>query len=384
MKRILVVTGGFLPGRKYGGIVTSRVNFVLGLEPYYEIRVVTPNHDYHEAEPYDGITDDWMTFGRRSSVRYLSDRAFHGEFFSECLESFHPDLVYLSGTITSYFQYNRTVIRAAKERNIPVLITPDGDVCNRALEHSRAKKAAAIAACRAARAFQGVHFQVTLEEERENLIRLLGISPERITLVPNMPAVFESTKRTRKESGLLRVVFCARIHPHKNPELAIRAVKLCPAGVSLDLYGQIEDAAYWARCAALIGADAHRIRYCGALFPEAARTVCQDYDCSILPTKSENYCYGVEESLRCGCPAVISRGTTPWDGIDGVCGVTIPSAEPQAYAEALTKLARMDATAYARLSDRAKAFVAETSGMKDITERYHALFEICMRGGENA
>lgn len=384
MKRILVVTGGFPPGRKYGGIVTSRVNFVLGLEPFYEIRVVAPNHDYHEEKPYDGITDDWMPFGKTSLVRYLADREFHGAFFSDCLETFRPDLVYLSGTITSYFQYNRTVIRASQEKHIPVLITPDGDVCRMALQHSRAKKMAAIAVCRAAGAFQSAYFQVTLEEERENLIRLLGISPERITLVPNMPAAFESAKRTQKQRGLLRAVFCARIHPHKDPELAIRAVKLCPEGVSLDLYGQIEDAAYWTRCESLIGADAHRIRYCGALSPEAARTVCQDYDCSILPTKSENYCYSIEESLRCGCPAVISRGTTPWDGIDGVCGVTIPTAEPQAYADALTALLDTDGGRYAELSARAQAYAAQKSGVTAITEQYHVLFQTCMRGVENA
>ena len=379
--KILVVAAGFPPGIKYGGLATSRVNFVMGLESSHDISVVAPNHDFREQEPYAGISDGWTPFGKRSKVRYISNRTFSLRFFSACLDEIRPDLVYLSGTITSYFQYNRPVIRAAKAKNIPVLITPDGDVCRTALKHRWPKKAAAVLLCRLLAAFRDASFQVTCEEERENLIRFLRIRPERITQVPNMPTVMEEKRTAQKVSDRLRVVYCARLHRNKRPDLAIRAVKLCDAGVSLDLYGQIEDGAYWDHCRELIGADTHRIRYCGLLPADKARTICRDYDCSILPTRSENYCYSIEESLRCGCPAVISRGTTPWDGIDGVCGMTIPAEDAQAYADALTKLQRTDAAAYARLSNQAQAFAAERSGLTDITQRYHALLQhVCASG----
>ena len=49
------------------------------------------------------------------------------------------------------------------------------------------------------------------------------------------------------------------------------------------------------------------------------------HDCFLLPTAFENYGHSISEALLHDCPAVISRGTTPWDDVaQADCGWTVP------------------------------------------------------------
>lgn len=63
MKTIVIFIGGYLPGKKYGGPVTSLENFTNQLHDNYDIRIICSDHDFKENDRYKGITDGWNQVG---------------------------------------------------------------------------------------------------------------------------------------------------------------------------------------------------------------------------------------------------------------------------------------------------------------------------------
>ena len=165
---ILVITGGYFPGVDFGGIATSRFNFSQALGDEYDIAIVTRNHDYKTTVPYEGIQEGWNEYGK-ARVLYLSDEEFCEKSFLRIIDETNPIVMYLSGTITSYFYFNKDAIGAARKKNIPVLLTPDGDVCTNAMKIKSLKKLSAALFCRITSAFNGVFFQATSIDEKNNL-----------------------------------------------------------------------------------------------------------------------------------------------------------------------------------------------------------------------
>ena len=93
--KILIVTGGYLPAQKYGGPVTSLVNFVSQLGDEYEIEIVTRNHDLHEKKPFDGVLPGFNTVGK-AKVLYLPDSELGFQSFNRIIAERKPDCLYLS------------------------------------------------------------------------------------------------------------------------------------------------------------------------------------------------------------------------------------------------------------------------------------------------
>ena len=373
---ILVITGGYFPGVDFGGIATSRFNFSQALGDDYDVAIVTRNHDYKTTEPYENIHEGWNEFGK-GRVRYLSDAEFGEEVFAQIMEETNPCVVYLSGTITSYFYFNKGAIRAAKAKNIPVLLTPDGDVCTNAMRIKAPKKFAAAAVCRLTGAFRDVWFMPSSPDEVKNLPKYLGIKKERITLLANLPSQPAPRGDYEKEKDSLRLVFASRIHPVKNLTYALEAVAKLDVPVAFDIYGSMEDRDYWQTCEELIAKMPEHIKvtYRGRLDAAEAREIARGYDAFILPTMSENYGYAIEEALLCGCPVIISRGTTPWDDVDGKGGFAGDLEQPDSFVAELNKIAAMDTADYAEYTKDLNRYIQEKLSYEKLVNDYKALIE---------
>lgn len=373
---VLVVSGGYFPGVNFGGIATSRYNFSEAFGDDYDIAIVTRNHDYKTTEPYTTIHEGWNTFGK-ARVLYLSDENFCERSFSEIIAETQPILVYASGTITTYFYFNKGLFRAAKAAGVPVLVTPDGDVCASAFHLKRWKKCLAAAYCKLTNAFSNIHFQATSTEEKENLTKYLGISPCKVTLLANPPYIFPKREAYEKMPNQLRVVFSSRIHPKKNLLYAIETLSKLSFPATLDIYGSMEDDTYWEQCQQTIAAaPAHiSIRYQGCIKAAEARKIASEYDCFFLPTISENYGYVIEEALLCGCPAIISRGTTPWDDLHGKAGFAGDLNNPDEFVAELEKIAAMDQAAYDEYTKTIAPYIREKLAYEQLCAQYKNLIE---------
>lgn len=384
---LLIVTAGYFPGVKHGGIATSRQNLAFAMRDYFDVRIVTLNHDFRESAPYVGVTEGWNNRPEGRAL-YLTDSECNRERFESIIAELCPVVIYASSTITSYFTFNRPVFLAAHAQGVPVVVTPDGDLCDEALAIKPLKKKIALALCCVLGAFNKVYFQITLPEEGVNLTKYLGVSSDRVQLLPNLPFMLENRMGYRKEKGVLKAVFCSRFSAQKNPNLAIEmlldaAIAAPSLHFSFDIYGTMEDEALWEKCERLIKAAPHnlRVEYHGALSPGKAKTVFMDYDLMVLPTKSENYCYAVEESLLCGCPVLLSRGTTPWDDLDGVAGYVEPLSEPHRFVERLLTIARMDEGVYAAFTASVRSYVEDKLHYDALRKSYIKMFEGLKQGG---
>ena len=373
---ILVINGGYFPGVNFGGIATSRFNFSQALGDDYDIAIVTRNHDYKTTVPYDSIKDGWNEYGK-GRVLYLSDEEFGEESFLKVMKEINPIVVYLSGTITSYFYFNKGAINAAKKMGVPVLLTPDGDLLENAMRTKPLKKIAAVAICRFLGAFKDVWFQPTSTDEVKKLPKYLGIKKEKITLLANMPSQASLREDYKKQKDTLKLVFAARLHPIKNLLFAIETVSKLKNNIEFDIYGSLEDEQYWEACEKVISTlpENIKVQYKGRLDANEARVIAKNYDAFFLPTLSENYGYSIEEALLCGCPVIISRGTTPWDDVDGKGGFAGDLNNPDSFVNELEKIAEMDESQYREYTKDLGEYIKEKLSYEKLVDDYKTLIE---------
>lgn len=376
MKKVMVFIGGYLPGKQYGGPVTSIKNFSDALGDTYDIRIVCCNHDLNDPTPYAGISEGWNQVGK-AKVCYLADSDMNLDKLSNLMAEEKPDLIYGSGIM--YYKVNSIIFKAAKANSIPVLLAPRGDLGTNALKVKAWKKKPFLAIMRVFGPFKNLYYQATSEEEVTNLQKYLGIDKARVFLLPNIPAEGRIIKREPIQD-IFRVVFVSRIQAKKNLLEAIRAVNLVNIPIVFDIYGPMENEDYWLKCSDEIkkAPDNVKIQYRGVLETEEAKTVYSKYDCMLFPTLSENYGHVIAEALLCGCPVVISKGTTPWDDIDGVAGKVVSLGDVEGLAGALEEISNMSPSRKSEMTNNILEYINKKVNRKQLIEEYTKMMEkIC-------
>jgi glycosyltransferase involved in cell wall biosynthesis len=163
-----------------------------------------------------------------------------------------------------------------------------------------------------------------------------GVSPDRVTVVPNpAPPLPDLAPRDELRSKLElegpTLVFAGRLTRQKTLEVAFAAVEANP-GVTLLVAG---DGPEKARLEARAG---ERVRFLGAQPRERVLELFRAADASLLSSAWENFPHGVVESLAAGTPVI----STAVGGVaevveDGVNGLLVPAGDPQALAGAIAR-----------------------------------------------
>lgn len=320
--KILIVIGGFLPGRKYGGPPISVDNFckLMNEDDCY---VVTVNHDMDDDQPYTNINKGWNARANYN-VLYLKDEEYEYKHFEKIVDEIRPDIIYLQGLFQSCIM---PCLQIAKKKNIKVLLAPRGELCVGAFK-KKYKKVPYILALKLLGLLKNVSFQSTSDEETERIHKLLDIPFERIFSLSNIPTIpKEQYKFSEKKRGQARFIFLSRIHPKKNLLAAIKFFKEINGDVIFDIYGSLEDEDYWKKCQQeikLLPSNV-KVKYCGLVSHEDVHEIFSRYDAFIFPTFSENYGHVIVEALVSGCPVIISD-QTPWNDVEPngagwVCGL---------------------------------------------------------------
>ena len=375
-RTILIFNRGYLPGKKLGGPVTSIQNFCDAFNSEYNIKIVTWDHDFGTQERFPNIRDGWNHIGN-ADVLYLRDKECTYKRFKEVITIEAPVFCYLSGTITSYFGFNDGVLKACREAKIPVVLAPRGDICNNALSIKKMKKQLAICYCRFFRVFKNVYFQSTLHEETENIKKLFRIDSSHIFEIPNISALIEPNLIVKKKSGVIRLVFVSRITDKKNLADAIRSVNNAKSQVIFDIYGPIENKEYWEKCERIMKAAPPnvQINYKGPLDGEKAKCVFKTYDAFVFETLSENYGHVIIESMLCGCPVILSRGTTPWDDLDGRAGYLGDLGNIESFTKAIDTIAEMKQEEYCALRKSTREYAIRKTDLQHLLIEYRRMFK---------
>lgn len=370
-KRLLIFIGGYAPAKKYGGPVTSILNLTESID--CECYVVCSDHDFGSKEKLEGISEGWNKVGK-ANVVYLSEIDFNVDVFSRIIRELRPDCAYLQGIW--HLSLTWPAKKALDKTGVPVVLSARGDLCEGAFNQKRLKKMLGLAVLKASGHLKNLIYHSTSPEETESIVNRLGVSRDVIHEIPNLGAPCLQGPAKIKHDGELRCVFVSRITRKKNLIMAVKSVELCRRNVYLDIYGPIEDEAYYREvidCIEKAGMK-DRIAYKGALDGARAKTIFRNYDCFLFPTLSENFGHVIAESLACGCPVVISQGVTPWDDLDGQAGFVCKLNEPVDFAKKLDEMSAMNSLEFASRFKTVRDYYRNKMGWGELTRSYYDMF----------
>lgn len=356
--KVLIPFRHYLPGSKFGGSVRSIVNIIDHLGPEIEFKVITSDRDAGDTRPYPGIAaNEWRSVGH-AEVCYLEYGTAGFKTLRRLLRATPYDLLYLN----SFFAYPFTIVPLLlRKMNLiprtPVIVAPRGEFTPGAFRIKGFKKRVYVTLVKLMGLYDGVVWHASNELEERHIRRCFGRKAQ-VRIAPDLPARIDPEARPprrEKKAGHLKALFLSRVSPKKNLLGALQILRFLSGPVEYNIYGPLEDRAYWKKCeAAIAELPAHiRVSYRGVVDFAGVNSVFREHDLFFFPTTAENFGHVILESLVNGCPVLISD-QTPWRDLEsrGV-GWDIPLDQQERYIEVLQKCLEMDARAHRDRSDGA-------------------------------
>ena len=373
--KVLIVYGGYLPGKKYGGPVSSLYNLTELLGDEIGFQIICSNHDLNETESYGNILPGWNKVGK-ASVSYLSDREFRRQKFGEIIKEMLPDIVYISSIFDLRISFS--LYGTCRKNNIPILLAPRGELNKTALHNGRFKKRLYLEYFKLINMKSNVFFHATSGEEFVQIKEALFPREENVFTVPNVPSMPEPKKKFEKKRGRLKICFVGRIVPNKNLLFALKTLRMCRSKITFDIFGSIENEAYWQECRKEIETMPENvlITYRSVINQIKMRECYHGYDFLLLPTQFENYGQSIVEAMLHDTPVIISRGTTPWDDIaEKGSGFLFDLDNNAELLSVIECLADYDNNAYFELVDKNRMYIKEKFDFDLLKNAYLDTFE---------
>jgi glycosyltransferase involved in cell wall biosynthesis len=365
MLRILTVTGRYLPGYKAGGPIRAIANLVEWLGDEFEFYILTADRDMSDRRAYPVVVPgEWQSVGK-ACVRYLTPREMRWWHWRRWLNEVDYDVLYLN----SFFSPSTRAILGLRWLGLiprkPTIVAPRGEFSPGALALKYQKKRPYVWWAQRAQLYAGLIWQATSESERAEIRAGFGAMAKQIEVVPNLPNRESrsplSFEHRFKRAGTAQVVFLSRIARKKNLDFALQVLRGSTGQIEFNIYGPIEDNAYWSECEALaqeLPANV-KARYCGEVRPSDVEGIFSRHHLFLFPTRGENFGHVILESLQAGCP-VLTSDQTPWRGLNKkLAGWDIALAEPDQYSRALNAVVAMDMTLFEAWAQGARAVGGE-------------------------
>jgi glycosyltransferase involved in cell wall biosynthesis len=164
-----------------------------------------------------------------------------------------------------------------------------------------------------------------------------GVAAERLRLIPYGVdlSVFAARPGLRKarEALQLRCLFVGHISYRKGVRFLVEAAaRLDPDSFRFDLVGPMVSPEV------LNGAPAS-VQWHGAVAHEQLREIMHAADVCVLPSVEDSYGLVALEAMACGLPVIVSANCGVSESVsEGVAGLIVPAADPDALANALAGL----------------------------------------------
>lgn len=376
----MVLIDWYLPGTRAGGPVRSVYSLVNLLKDHFDFYVVTTNTDLGTNKPYDSVTADTLFEKDGVHYYYFSRGALNGVKMRKVIQMIAPDLVYLNSFWSYYFSILPLRLKALRLLRIPVLLAPRGMLSSGALGLKSLKKKAFISLTRLMRWHRGIWFHATTSREEEEIISLFPSA--RVCIAPNVNALKPVTRIAHKTPGHLRLFYLSRIATVKNLHYALEVLVRCPADLNIeyDIYGNIEETAYWDKCRELIATLPRNVavHYRGEIPFDRIQQQISEYHALFLPTLNENFGHSIVESLLSGCLVIISD-QTPWNDVESSgAGFALPLADQSAFVSAVAAVARMNGPQFAAASAKAIDYISNKIDFAKAIVSYEDMFNGCI------
>jgi glycosyltransferase involved in cell wall biosynthesis len=320
---ILTFVGYYLPGYKSGGPVRTIANLVEHFGDEFNFYIVSSDRDATDTIPYKEINvDDWNSVGK-AKVFYASPSMQSIRRISNLINKTPHDILYLNSFFDPLF-----TVRVLLARKLgffhgkPLVIAPRGEFSQGALQLKRFKKWLYLQVTGWVGLYKNLIWQASSEYEAADIRMALGDIAKRIVIAPNLPALFDEkeilSKQNDDQQGRpLRIIFLSRIAPMKNLYFVLQVLSKVKVPIEFNIYGSIDDEAYWRRCQKkIIELPTHiTATYHGVIPHNEVNRALAGNDLFFLPTLGENYGHAIFESLAAGIPVLISN-KTPWKDLE--------------------------------------------------------------------
>jgi glycosyltransferase involved in cell wall biosynthesis len=367
-RRILTFADWYLPGRNAGGAVTAISNLIEMLGDEYLFYVYTRDRDSTDDQRYAGIRADcWERVGK-AQVFYASKISLRS--LRRQIREVEPDIIYMN----SFF--SRLTVKTLLLRKLGLLppaaivLAPRGEFSPGALKLKGLRKRLYLKVTFGAGLYRDLLWQASslLEEEHIRAMTARGgtQNPGNILLAPDVPnprllSLPASATRPKKCPGAVRLVFLSRISRKKNLHFALELLSSADGQIELDIYGPVDDEAYWEACQEQIQRlpKSIRVNYKGSVPQEHVPGVFGGYHFHLLPTLGENFGYVILEALAAGCPVVVSD-ETPWRDLSRkAAGWELPLGDREQWRQAIQRGVKMDEASYQAFSRGARSYFEE-------------------------
>ncbi len=360
---ILIICDYYLPGFESGGAMRTLVNMVDRLGDSYEFKIVTRDHDGPlNKAPYPNVRiNEWNRI-ENTDVYYLSKNNIRLDKIKKLIRAMNPDAVYLNSFFSPLTIFTLILRRFNKIGPIPIILAPEGELVSGALSIKRLKKELYIRVAKLLKILDPVVWKAASEFE-ENSIKALFGNKRKILVAPNMPprailSDFELAAKPEKKRGQAKLVFLSRFMRKKNFNWLLDHIRKLKDELSIDIFGPLEDAEYWAECQAIIKTLPPNIKIeaKGPVLHDDVASTLAKYHFFVLPTLGENFGHIFIEALAAGCPLIISD-RTPWRNLaKDVIGWDLPLEDPNAWVSVVNNCLNMDNEDYLIRSENARRF----------------------------
>jgi len=378
-KKVLIMTGYYVPAVKAGGPIQSIKNLVDNLSDKIDFYIVTSDRDLGDNEPFNNIkVDTWIKVGK-ANVFYTDPSKLTWKKIKSIINSIDYDVLYLN----SFFSYKFSIVPVIlkKMKKIPnrrVVLAPRGEFFAGALGYKKFKKQAFIFLSKLVGLYNDVVWHGTTQSEKQKIEKIFGENIN-IIVANNLTVSCDNLiydKKISKNKGELKVVFISRIHPTKNLKKAIEFLKNIEGKIEFNIYGPLEDKKYWAECLEIINSLPSNIKveYRYIVPHDKVIEIFKEHHIFLFPTLGENFGHVIVEALIGGCPVIISD-QTPWRNLERVhAGWDISLKDEKKFIDVIQYCVDLNNEEYKFLSKKAFKFGKRVANVKREVNNYYKLF----------
>jgi glycosyltransferase involved in cell wall biosynthesis len=374
MKRILVLIDYYLPGYKSGGALRTIANMVERLGDRYDFWVMAYGFDSGDKTTYPGIAiNEWKRVGK-ANVFHTAHGGLNFANIKRVLKESEPDAVYATSFFSPQVIKYLTLRRLGIAPDVPVILAPEGEFSTGALTLKATKKKIFRSVAFPGKLYQNLIWKAASEPEKEDIKRV--VSPDcDIYVAPNMPPRvlledYSFQQKPEKQSGAARFVFLSRVMKKKNVLHTLKNLSGIKGNVEFDIYGLLEDKAYWKECCEVIARlpATIKVTYRDTVVHDKVAETMAGYHFFVLPTLGENFGHVVLEAFSAGCPVLVSD-QTPWLNLqEQNLGWDLPLERDDLWRAALQECADMNAEEYKKTSEASRRYSDDWLASPEVEE----------------
>lgn len=375
MKKVLIITGRYLPGYKDGGPVRTLKNLIDSIGDRYNFTIMCCDRDHGDKKPYDNISVNSVNRVGNANVYYVKDCKYT---FSDIKKLANDnDIVYVCGPYNGY-AIKTLILKRFSIIKKPVVLAPMGSFSKGALALKSTKKKIFFSVFKVLGLFKNISFSVTSNVEEEELKEALNIDNKCYIAEDPQRAFDNSLEHSEyKKDDKLNIIFLSRICEKKNLHGAIKVLSKLNTKAVFHVYGNIEDEEYFHKAQAKMINLPTRItaEYMGEVNSENVPAVMSKYDVFLFPTLGENFGHVISEALLAGTIPVISN-TTPWNDLNEKnAGFVCDLNDLDSFTETIEKISCMSDEEIRTISENARNYYKEKYEKSIANNGYVKMFD---------